>query len=788
MTFVNSHLGRRAVAWGVAVTAAALVLLTIPLFDLLGYDFSFALGLLAAFAAVDVGHGAVAASRRHGRSTTLLRLTSTAVVGAGALLVVPLLAALANALRVKNCTLGSGFGFFVLLPVATVIFAASVGVLSGVLFPQRGRLVAWLVPLASLLWSLARLYVDPAVFALDPFGGYFPGPIYDEALRPPARLLYFRLVNLIWIAGALVMAAALTNGGVPGPDGPPALAWHRVRQRPLLGLAALLLTGCGIVLFTLRGPLRFHVRHQDVVAVLSRRTETPHMILFTDPRSGDVAELDLAVRDLEFRYHQLTRILGTEPTGRVVVYLFPSADAKKDLVGAGATVFTKPWRREVFLHAERFPSTRLRHELAHIFAGAFGDQAFGISLAWRLPWPRLASGLVEGLAEAADFGAPDGRSTLHQDARAIIVDGRAPPLARVIGAGFTAVSGPRAYTLAGSFCRYLLDTFGAERLRALYRSGGDFPTVYGQTVSALETRWRSFLEGQPLEQIQRARARERFRQPAIFQKVCARELAARVDDARGLLSGAPDRAVALLESVCQDDPNEPTYLLELAEALTAAKQSDRSLVITAALEAAPETTEPLRARAANLSAAVHFHAGRFLESETALRRALAAATDEAEERAALTKLRALADDQARPTLGRVLFGDTPAKSTDAGLVVHLIGEFARATPTEALGPYLMGRQLSWRDPKLALAPLAEACPVDGTTGRPIPLPPIYLKECHRLLGETAFRAGNLAQSRTLYQRLQTQATNEADRLRASDFLERIAWEENRESTVRTPKD
>ena len=34
------------------------------------------------------------------------------------------------------------------------------------------------------------------MFVFDPFGGYFPGPIYDEALRPPERLLHFRLVNL----------------------------------------------------------------------------------------------------------------------------------------------------------------------------------------------------------------------------------------------------------------------------------------------------------------------------------------------------------------------------------------------------------------------------------------------------------------------------------------------------------------------------------------------------------------------------------------------------------------
>ena len=47
--------------------------------------------------------------------------------------------------------------------------------------------------------------------------------------------------------------------------------------------------------------------------------------------------------------------------------------------------------------------------MAHVFAGAFGDPLFGVSLAWRwhgpLPLPTLASGLIEGIAEAADAGA-----------------------------------------------------------------------------------------------------------------------------------------------------------------------------------------------------------------------------------------------------------------------------------------------------------------------------------------------------------------------------------------------
>src|SRR4029079_11302930 len=105
---------------------------------------------------------------------------------------------------VRNCSFAAGFGFFALLPLATVAYAAPAGVLVGVAVKarRRGRLLAFAIPVVSLLWCLVRLYRDPPVFAYDPFGGYFPGPIYDEALRPPATLAVLRVVHLVWIANA----------------------------------------------------------------------------------------------------------------------------------------------------------------------------------------------------------------------------------------------------------------------------------------------------------------------------------------------------------------------------------------------------------------------------------------------------------------------------------------------------------------------------------------------------------------------------------------------------------
>jgi hypothetical protein len=218
--------------------------------------------------------------------------------------------------------------------------------------------------------------------------------------------------------------------------------------------------------------------------------------------------------------------------------------------------------------------------------------------------------------------------------------------------------------------------------------------------------------------------------------------------------------------------------LDRAEALAAAGALDKAVALVQPMLDDETLTWPVRSRAANLIGMVEFHRGHFVESAAAADRNLVLATDENEMRTAWAKRRALADQDARRTLGRALFGDSPGRATDPALVVFLVDEFARLHPDEALGPYLVGRQLAGRDPKLALAPLAQACPLDGPI-LALPLESTFVKECRRLYGESAFLAGDLALARRIYEGLRDRATLEADRLRANDFLERIVWQSSR---------
>jgi tetratricopeptide (TPR) repeat protein len=782
MAWINIRHGWRVLFWAVLLSLLAALLDFLPLFNVLGYDFGFAIGLAMALAGVDIGHGSVRAARRAGRQVSPTRLASEAILASLTTLALPLLLSLANALRVRNCNLEAGLAFFLLLPVATAIFATGLGTAVAILIPRRrlGRLAALALPFLSIAWTLVRLYCDPAVFAFDPFGGYFPGPIYDEALRPPLRLLWFRLANLTWLLAVLAALSWLAT------DSENRLRISLRPRRELLHpwywpFAVCVLLAASLGWFEARGTLGIHIQHADLARLLSRETRTRHFVLRTDPTAETEKEIALATEDLEFRYQQLARTLGVEPQTPITVYRFPSSAAKKDAVGAANTLYAKPWTREIFVQADRFPAQRLRHELAHVFASAFGDRLFGISMSWHfvgpIPMPNLASGLVEGVAEAADFDNPDGRSTTHQEAAAMLALGKAPALQRALGAGFTFESGPRAYTIVGSFCRFLLDSYGAEKLRALYRSAGDFQTVYGRDLPALEKDWRTFLAALPADESSRAEAEENFRRPAIFQKVCARELAARISDARARLGTAPALAVSLLSSTCADDPSEPTYRLALAEAQVAAGEPDHALATLSEARATGTLTRPLRGRAAHLEAGIHVRAGRIAEAQAALTKALVEVTDDDDERSAKARIRALEDDRAQRILGRIFFGDERGRPLDAGLIVFLVTEFAREFQDEALGPYLVGRQLFVRDPKLAIPRLALACPfIDSPMA--VPLDATFFKECRRMLGEAAYLSGDLAMAREAFTWLSKQGSYEADRLRALDFLKRVEWKES----------
>ena len=660
------------IVWTLLFVVAGAVLCFVPLFNVLGYESSLVLAILASVAGVRqgvravvrgrggegaLGHGAGPASGRPGGRgagrhsgrpgsragrgvlagdraseaplAAVVTLFVRAFVGVLLPLLLPLLLLLLNGLRVRNCSYGAGLAFFVMLPVLSGACAAGVGVVAGLASDRPGGayVAGYGVLVASLAWSLWRFLAAPAIFSFDPFFGYYPGALYDEEVAIGMPFLAARALHMALLMATLWGAALLLHGDTLTVEGP----WRgRVGHRRHIGsregdggrgglfLSWLLVSVVAGALLWGSGRLGGRGDRAALRRHLTAEVRTPHFVLRYRPGGAVAHDIQLLAREHELRYAQLRTLLGVEPlwrtpgwarligldeepvgadgAPRVVSYLFDTLDEKRRLMGAGYTYIAKPWRREMYLHHEAWPHPVLRHELAHIFGGAVGDRLLRLASRYGLPQP----GMVEGFAVAADWRS-SGDLDVHQVVRAMRHAGLEPPLASVFSLRFYRLPSSIAYTVAGSFCRYLLTNHGAGPLLDAYRRGGmttDFAAAYGRPFADLERDWRRFIDGKPVADSDREVARERLRRPAVFHKVCAHELAVRKAQARSAAAGGDfDTALRLLSSVCSDDPGEPAHAAERMELLLSAEQFEDAERAAQALLGHPARTGVLESRA-----------------------------------------------------------------------------------------------------------------------------------------------------------------------------------------------
>ncbi|HZH03115.1 MAG TPA: hypothetical protein VEY30_04965, partial [Myxococcaceae bacterium] len=116
-----------------------------------------------------------------------------------AALAVPFAAAVGRALVTSDCSPFTHAAFYPLLALPSAVLAAAAGVFCG--FAVRSGWAAALL-YASLVvlsvgWTAWPLVFGPQAHAFNHFLGYWPGPLYDEALRIRPALNWFRLQTLL---------------------------------------------------------------------------------------------------------------------------------------------------------------------------------------------------------------------------------------------------------------------------------------------------------------------------------------------------------------------------------------------------------------------------------------------------------------------------------------------------------------------------------------------------------------------------------------------------------------
>lgn len=772
---------RRYVLWQGVLAALAVYLAFVPLFDVLGYEFAFAVGLVASFAAADLAAVWVQRTRSQlpeepQAPLGVLGLWLRAAALALGLLVLPAILMSLNALRVRQCDFASGFLFYALLPGISALMGTTVGLVSGLLLAGWRRLAivaAWLFVAASLGLGVWRFYAAPPIFGYDPFAGYFPGTLYDEHIALNTAFYVARVYQAALAALALCVCAAFLDARRL------TLRWTRVvHQGALIGAVGT--AALAMALSAYSGELGVAVAKDDVARALGGRRDTEHFVIYYPRGASFEPILDAIAKEHELRLAQVSRALGAKVRGKITSFYFSSAAEKARWMGAQGTYVAKPWRREIYLQHEDFPHPTLRHEIAHIVAGEFGDPLFGVSVRY-LGWPpfRFNVGLVEGIAVAADWpGGRGARMTPHQSARAMQELGRLPPLARLLSPRFFSFSSAQSYATAGSFVYHLLSRHGADKLRALYLLGGslgDIAAIYGRPLYDLEKEWQAELLRVPLSDEDREAAREQFRRGGIFQRPCAHAVAQRSAEASVLSArGEAEKAASLLERLCADDPGEPTHELALAQALDRGGQPQAALAIYDRLgEDRERLPVPLRARALLLAADLAARQGRVASARETVEKALSLAVDEATRRN--LRIRLLAFDDTQPgsaALRNYLLerGSSPSREPDPLILFAHATELFRTQP--GLGAYLQGRLLVLRG---AYAQAKERLALAHAAGL---ADPFVDRENDRLLVSAAYLAGDLTTARAAATRLGDKAQPLPVALEGQDWLERCHFAES----------
>lgn len=538
----------RSVFHPVRIAAALYVLLAvactqIPLVRTPGFEFAFvcaaAGSLMAGMLTVSLVKPAYRAEHVHPeeRQGSLRKQVRRAMTLNLLLLGIPLATVLISGLFLPLCDPLEGVAFFLLLPVVSVFFSVSLSIFCAIHF-RFSKIVFLSVLAASGIYAAALGYFTPAIFSYNFFYGYFPGLSYDELLPLNVTLVLFRALTLLaggvllWLAGLLVR---YTRAGDTTRQKGVRLLRALVTRRHLPVTLAIVLVSATVVVF--RCELGFESTAPFVQKTLVGRYETEHFMIHYDPESEPDVRLLAAAH--EFHLRSVLETFALPRTERIRSYVYPSADSKRRLMGAGSTEITKPWNREVHITRQSVNGT-LRHELVHVVAAPFGVPVLRAS---------LSTGLVEGLAMAVD--GRWGYRTLHQYAAAMRATGIAPDIQTMMTiTGFAQQSSSVSYVLAGSFCRFLIDTYGIRPLLVVYGSG-EFEEAYRQPLSHLVASWNQFLDSVAVGESERASVDVLFRQSSIFGKTCPRLVAKRLREARRLVAGrqyeeAAERYTAIL--------------------------------------------------------------------------------------------------------------------------------------------------------------------------------------------------------------------------------------------------
>jgi tetratricopeptide (TPR) repeat protein len=745
------------IVWVLSVVVPA-VLCFLPLFNLLGLESALVMGVVLGLGAMLVTDSALTAGLptalpTPGRAFFALLPRNLALVLPGLVLLG------ANALRVRNCDPVQGLAFWLLIPVVSI--AIGQGLVWGAnLVTQRRALRLGLalgavaLDAAWMVWCLAN---EPSIMGHSLLLGWFPGSLYDEAIHVPTALKWYRFLCV----GGLGI-------GILGTE----LRWRQRTGREvgpwLVGLVAVALPWVWIWIG--REARGIGLDRADVAKALGGRVETEHFIIHYDPKVIDADGVALLVEDHEYRYAELAAWTGGDPVAwkgkKLGSYVYPTRTVQYKLMGSRRTLVARPWTHEMHIRWGQLGDNLLAHELAHLFSAEVG--AGPLKLATRGGPLMVDIGMVEGFAYAADW--PPSALTAHEATAAMRQLDMAPDLRAIFRpTGFWAQPSGKAYTMMGSFVRWLADTHGVDKLQGVYGSG-DWEGVYGEPVEALIGAWEADIDTVALSEADLELARYRYSRGSIFQKVCARTVA-ELDRKAGAAESRRDYATALKlrDEIQGHQPGKPQHALALARIYDRMGDPAGALAMLDELLARPKLKAGLQAEIKELRGDIAWRAGRTDDALQDYADCLGTGVPDGRRRGLLVKQHVLSVDAVddEPVGIEPLARRYMVQKNSSAVALLLALKWSSASPADPLPRYLVGLQL-YRNNEYPDA-------IDALIGPPGLLHATDIDEQRRLIrGAALVRMGRFDEAEAEFDTLRD-SENSAKVLLAAEYRDRIAF-------------
>ena len=473
---------------------------------------------------------------------------------------------------VSSCDTQIGFLFWLCIPCVSVFWGFSLGTCIAISAPSPSKIHPIWISLGligiELGWVLYRLALEPPIQFFEWFGGWFAGSIYDEAIAIPDALILSRIILILLGLALLIWSLHKKN------------TFRYVAVIPFVTAISLLFASAEL-----------HHDQHSVQKELGSSLESPHFIVYYSGSKSNSKEMNLFVKDAEFRYWQLQKFFEEDPVtwrGRKIeIFLYPDSHTQYRLMGSRNTMVARPWTHQMHIRWNGEGDSILTHELAHLFTAPFADHFMNVPIRYGL---MLDLGLLEGIAAAAQWEIGDVDD--HLVSATLMQEKKAPDLQNLFGpTGFWVQPSGKAYTLVGSFVRWLIDTYGITKMKEVYATG-QYEQVYGIPVTDLLDQWKSFLnqEQQPTE-LQKQYILATYERPSIFQKTCPRFVAEQSRLANNN-KGAQNykKAIQHVQNIRSKIPKQPSWIFEESqllllddrpsEALEKLQELDRSKLTT----------------------------------------------------------------------------------------------------------------------------------------------------------------------------------------------------------------